>query len=221
VQGIDDRVQAVVALDKLNGGGDSEFPGRTDVKPVVPALAVQAEYGFQVQPYWLQGGSSIAPQPMPPDQAPDPQREVRTGFEAWRKAGVDSMLVVPRASTHLEFTDIAYVLPASRYGQALTSVYTQAWLGRYLKHEGTRTRTARKARKGKRRQRARKAAAPDPLRATTLRYLEPVDVGRWEPVTLERADQLSFYFCSAYAYRDARTRQPVASTDMGGMGGCG
>ena len=48
------------------------------------------------------------------------------------------MLVVPRASTHLEFTDIAYVLPASRYGQALTSVYTQAWLDRYLKHRSAR-----------------------------------------------------------------------------------
>ena len=27
------------------------------------------------------------------------------------------MLIVPRASTHLEYTDISYVLPASRYGQ--------------------------------------------------------------------------------------------------------
>jgi hypothetical protein len=187
VQGVDDRVQAVVALDKLNGGGESEFPGRTDVKPVVPALAVQAEYGFQVQPYWMQGGSSIAPQPIPPDQAPDPQREIRTGFEAWRKAGVDSMLVVPRASTHLEFTDIAYVLPASRYGQALTSVFTQAWLDRYLKHRSAR-----------------------PLRARSYRYLEPVDVGRWEPVRLERDALLSFYFCSAATWPN----------DLGRPAGC-
>jgi hypothetical protein len=153
----------------------------------VPALAVQAEYGFQVQPYWLQGGSSIAPQPMPPDQAPDPQRERKTGYDAWRKAGVDSMLVVPRASTHLEFTDIAYVLPASRYGQALTSVYTQAWLDRYLKH---------------------RSAAP--LRASSFTYLEPVDVGKWAPVKLDRDSLLSFYFCSAAAWTD----------DLGGMGGC-
>jgi hypothetical protein len=177
VQGVDDRVQAVVALDKLNGGGDGDFPGRTDVKPVVPALAVQAEYGFQVQPYWMQGGSSIAPRPMSPDQAPDPQRERKTGYDAWRKAGVDAMLVVPRASTHLEFTDIAYVLPASRWGQALTSVYTQAWLDRYLKHR-----------------------SPAPLRATQFTYLEPQDVDRWEPVKLKRDELLSFYFCSAAAW---------------------
>jgi len=28
-----------------------------------------------------------------------------------------------------------------------------------------------------------------------------VDVGRWEPVELDRSKLLSFYFCSAYAIR--------------------
>ncbi len=46
VQGVDERVQAVVALDKL-AGGDSTFGG-SDVTPVVPALAIQSEYGFTV-----------------------------------------------------------------------------------------------------------------------------------------------------------------------------
>jgi len=178
VQAGDRRVQAVVALDKLDG----EF------KPVVPALAVQSEYGFNVQPYWLQHGSSIAPQPGPPTEAPDPRREARTGFDSWKAAGVDSMLVVPRASTHLEYTDIALVLPASRYGQALTSVYVQRWLGRYLKHRRSR------------------------LLAPRLRYLEPVDVGRWAPVELDRSDRLSFYFCSAYAFAGR------ASSDITGAG---
>ena len=45
------------------------------------------------------------------------------------------MVIVPRASTHLEYTDIAYVLPASRYGQAVASIYTQAWLAKYLQHD--------------------------------------------------------------------------------------
>ena len=48
------------------------------------------------------------------------------------------MLIVPRASTHLEYTDIALLLPASRYGQAFTSVYVQRWLGRYMKHRRTK-----------------------------------------------------------------------------------
>jgi hypothetical protein len=177
VQGIDKRVETVVALDKLRGPGASGGIPGPDVKPVVPALAVQSEYGFNVQPYWMQHGSSVQGRPGPPTEAPDPRREQKTGFDGWRGAGIDSMLVVPRASTHLEYTDIALVLPASRYGQALTSVYVQRWLGRYLKHRRSR------------------------LTASRFRYLEPVDVGRWEPVQLDRSQLLSFYFCSAYGIR--------------------
>ena len=66
--------------------------------------------------------ASITPQPAPPTQAPDPRREQKTGFDAWRSAGVDTMLVVPRASTHLEYTDIAYVMPASRWDPASAAV---------------------------------------------------------------------------------------------------
>jgi hypothetical protein len=189
VQGVDRRVETIVALDKLNAGGGG-FPGPQGVKPVVPALAIQSEYGFNVQPYWMQHGSSIQPKPGPPTEAPDPRREEMTGFDAWRGAGVDSMMVVPRASTHLEYTDIAYVLPASRYGQALSSVYVQRWLGRYLKHR------------------------PSRLLAERLRYLEPVDVGRWDELELERSERLSFYFCSGYSL-GAR-----ASSDIAGVGGC-
>src|SRR3954454_14056967 len=131
-------------------------------------------------------GSSIQPQPGPPDQAPDPKREEAPGFDAWRKAKVDSMLIVPRASTHLEYTDIAYAMPASRYGQDLTSVYVQAWLDQYLKHEGSSAPAVGKAAKPKRktrrhakrtRHRRHRAAVradavgTDPLLATSLKYL--------------------------------------------------
>ena len=150
VQATDDRVATAVALDKLS-----------DAKPVVPALAVQSEYFFE-------------PEPMTSD--PDPNRERATGFDLWKKAGVDSMLVVPRASTHLEYTDIPLVLPASRYGQDLTSVYVQRWLDHYLKH-----------------------APAQPLLDPSFRYLEPVGHDTWEPVHLVRDDNLSGYFCSAYA----------------------
>src|SRR3954449_11157233 len=158
VQGTDRRVETVVALDKLQGPGDNGVANNT-AKPAVPALGIQSEYGFNVDPYWMSGGSSIAPQPQSPDQAPNPKREQLTGFDAWRKAGIDTMLVVPRASTHLEYTDIAYALPASRYGQDFASYYVQAWLGHYLKHRSAR-----------------------PLFATTMKYLEPVGVGKWAPI---------------------------------------
>jgi hypothetical protein len=215
VQGTDSRVETVVALDKLQGPGDNGI-ATNKAKPVVPALAVQSEYGFNVDPYWMSGGSSITPQPQSPDQAPNPKREQLTGFDAWRKAGVDTMLIVPRASTHLEYTDIAYALPASRYGQDFTSYYVQAWLDRYLKHEGVVVE--RKARK--RRKTRRAAAALDPLMATTIKYLEPVAVGKWAPVVLDRAKQLSFYYCSGWSIHDPATNQLKMSLDPGGVGGC-
>jgi dienelactone hydrolase len=224
VQGIDPRVEAVVALDKLTGPGKS-FVGENTAKAVVPALGVQSEYGFNVDPYWMSGGSSIQPQPQSPDQAPDPKREQSTGFDAWRKAGVDTMLVVPRASTHLEYTDIAYALPASRYGQDFTSYYVQAWLDRYLKHQGVPVAKAKKkkvVRKRRRRSAHRSAAArqADPLLATSIKYLEPVDVGKWAPVVLDRAKQLSFYYCSGWSLHDPATKQMRVSLDPGGVGGC-
>lgn len=183
VQGVDRRVAAVVALDKLAATGTT---------PVVPALAVQSEYGFTVGTWSLSGGSSLVPAPSP--DGPDPMRERRTGFDAWRAAGVDSMLVVPRASTHLEYTDIPLVLPASRYGQDLTSVYVQRWLDRYLKHRGS----------------------SGPLLARSFDYLEPTGAGRWSPVRLRRDPLLSFYYCSAYAVRDAGGLH--RDLDVGGVG---
>ncbi|WP_246142490.1 alpha/beta hydrolase [Nocardioides rubriscoriae] len=184
VQAVDRRVAAVVALDKLASAG---------TRPVVPALAVQSEYGFTVSPWYLSGGSSLMPQPSP--AGPDPRRERATGFDAWRRSGVDSMLVVPRASTHLEYTDIPLALPASRHGQALASVYVQRWLDRYVKHEG----------------------GADRLTARSFRYLEPVGDGRWAPVTLRRDPLLSYSYCSAYAVRDDAGRR-VVDGDVTGVG---
>jgi dienelactone hydrolase len=192
VQGTDKRVAAVVALDKLAGpSSDGPLDGSGN-RPVVPALAVQSEYGFTVSPWLLSGGSSLNPEPSP--DGPDPMRERASGYDAWRAAGVDSMLVVPRASTHLEYTDIPLVLPASRYGQDLTSVYVQRWLDRYLKHRDN----------------------TDALLGSSFRYLEPTGDGRWSPVRLHRDDLLSFYYCSAYGIH---TPDGLASDDdVAGVG---
>jgi hypothetical protein len=195
VEGVDKRVETVVALDKLAAG--ETFGSRT-AKPVVPGLGIQSEYGFNVVPYWDMNGSSFSGTPGSPQQGPDPTREEQTGFDGWRKAGVDTMLVVPRASTHLEYTDINYALPASRYGQDLTSVYVQAWLDKYLKHDPT---------------------ADGRLLATHWTYLEPSGSGRWTPTPLVRADRLSFYFCSGYAFHTA-AGQLVSDPDVAKVGGC-
>ncbi len=192
VQAFDDRVQTVVALDKL---GASVTGGGAGVEPKVPALAVQSEYGFTVAPYALAGGSSLRPEPSP--NGPDARRERATGWDGWDAAGVDSLLVVPRGSTHLEYTDIPLVLPASRWGQALTSAYVQRWLSRYLKHRGT----------------------AGSLLAGQLRYLEPVGGGQWKPRTLRRNRNLSFYFCSAYRLT-GRGGRVLRDGDVTGVG-CG
>lgn len=178
VQGTDKRVETVVALDKLVG--PSQTSGALDGSgnvPKVPALALQSEYGFTVTPWALSGGSGLTPGPSP--QGPDPRREKRTGFDDWAKAGKDTMLVVPRSSTHLEYTDVPLVLPASRYGQDLSSAYVQMWLDRYLKH---RDNTAQ-------------------LLGGTLHYLEPTATGGRRAVTLHRDRHLSFYYCSAYSLK--------------------
>ncbi len=188
VQSTDKRVAAVVALDKLTGPSSRGSLDGSGNVPAVPALAVQSEYGFTVSPWQLSGGSSLAPQPSP--TGPDPRRERETGFDDWKKAGVDSLLVVPRASTHLDYTDIPLVLPASRYGQDLTSAYVQRWLDRYLKHRGSSKR----------------------LLATSMRYLEPTGGGEWSPVRLKRDRLLSFYYCSAYSLG---SRQDGDVTDVG------
>jgi hypothetical protein len=136
------------------------------------------------------------------------------------------MLVVPRASTHLEWTDIPYALPASRYGQAFSSYYVQAWLDRYMKHQGEpgpkpKARSKRKQRRLMKRwraQRARLAKQPDPLLAESFKYLEPKAIGKWAPVALERAKQLSFYYCSGWAFRDPVKRQMQTNLDPAGVG---
>ena len=193
LQGTDRRVAAVVALDKL-AGPDSAGPlDGAGNRPVVPALGVQSEYGFTVSPWFLSGGSSLNPTPSP--DGPDPMRERATGYDAWRAAGVDAMLVVPRASTHLEYTDIPLVLPASRYGQDLTSVYVQRWLDRYLKHRDN----------------------TGALLGGTFRYLEPAGDGVWSPVRLHRDDLLSFYYCSAYGLHTPRGGL-AADGDVTGVG---
>jgi hypothetical protein len=196
VQGVDSRVATAVALDKLSASGG--FIQDQKVTPTVPSLGVQSEYGFNVEPYWMMGGSSVSPSPGSPMRGPDPKREEKTGFDGWRKAGVDTMVIVPRASTHLEYTDINFALPASRYGQDVASYYVQAWLDRYLKHD---------------------RGAEGRLLATRLPYVEPVGSGRWAPVRLNRADRLSFYFCSGYSFGAAAGRL-LQDSDVAGVGGC-
>ncbi|MEO5878081.1 MAG: hypothetical protein ABIS86_00050 [Streptosporangiaceae bacterium] len=174
VQGTDQRVSTIVALDKLQSG-----KGGLPVTPVVPALGLQAEFGALPVPYtsFCPGFSFSTCPGGDPAKAPNPQRERGTGFDAWKAAGVDSAVFVTGASSHFDYTDLPLILPASRYGQQLSSAYTQAWLAKYLKHD---------------------PAADALLTGSRFAYREP---GRGNLTTLDRDKLLSFYFCSAYHFR--------------------
>ena len=72
----------------------------------------------------------------------------------------------------------------------------QAWLDRYLKHR----------------------TDDSGLLGATASYLEPRGRGVWAPVTLDRPELLSFYYCSAYAFHSGSVVR--SSPDAGGVGGC-
>lgn len=186
VQEVDPAVAAVVAYDKLISNFDSpaaaeaggpRFTGA--IRPVVPALAIQSEYFVAPVPYWMNGSSSFEPSLGSPEAAPNPAREEETGFDAWVRHGVSAMVIVPRASTHLDYTDIPGV-PASRYGEQVASYYTREWLDRYLKHRPGSTAA---------------------LLTGTLRYDQPLGDGHWKMIDIHRNRNLSVYFCSGYELR--------------------
>jgi dienelactone hydrolase len=126
----DKRVKTIVAWDDLgaitscNGGGET-IPAKyryTDGKLIhVPALALTNDYLFN-------------PEPM--GSPPDAQSKA-AGYEQVVKAGYDSMQVTFRGATHLTYTYVPYVLPASELAERFASYYTVAWFDRYLKGQGS------------------------------------------------------------------------------------
>ncbi|HVT64543.1 MAG TPA: alpha/beta hydrolase [Mycobacteriales bacterium] len=203
LQGVDRRIQTAVALDKLTATPSAidddkaeigDLPG--PVKPAVPTLGLQAEYGFEPQPYFLANCSSFEPCQGSPDKAPDPNREEATGFDTFRAHHVDTAVIVPRASTHLDFTDLPPILPSSALGQAMISYYMQQWLALYLQH---------------------KPQAARAMRSTTIRYLMPGRGDVRRPIAFDRNSHLSFYFCSGFAFRDLAGHE-VADGDLTHVG---
>jgi hypothetical protein len=90
------------------------------------------------------------------------------------------MVIVPRASTHVIYTDSPPVLPATVNGQDMASYYVQGWLAKYLKHHVT---------------------AGFKLLSPVIHYVGPNAAGQWVMNTFNRDDNLSFYFCSGYQFQ--------------------
>jgi dienelactone hydrolase len=191
----DARVKAIVAWDNLSapsgcGGATIAPENQSGSTARVPALGMSNDYGF-----WTQ----------PTDTAPNAEAKVG-GFKTLAAAGVDTAEVVLRGATHLEYTYIPLVLPASRLGERMASYYTVAWFDRYLKGDASGyTRLVATAFDGSADRVSigagdfsveRAAAAPtDPL-AGNVPY-------RIAGMPVENA--LSFYYRSAYSVIDPAT----------------
>jgi dienelactone hydrolase len=100
-------IKAVVAWDSLS----------PDVVPVVPAMDQRAD-GYFINP-------------APTNPAPNPKAHLDS-LTRWRKAGLDAYALTIRGGTHLEWTDLPYVLPSTTYGILAAQHYTVAWIDRYL-----------------------------------------------------------------------------------------
>jgi dienelactone hydrolase len=118
----DNRVKAIVAWDNLRAIEDCagiEIPERyrTDKLINTPALALTNDYAFN-------------PQPM--GSPPDPHAKDE-GYKQIAGAGLDAMIVTLRGGTHLEYSYIPAILPASELGERMASYFTRAWLDLQLK----------------------------------------------------------------------------------------
>jgi hypothetical protein len=222
----DSRLSAIVAWDNLtalNTGWVDKLG--TDPKPGTairtPAIGIGADYYFKPVPY------DAAPEPAPSNtqggrgrgDGPHPKD---LGFQELKAAGVDTMLVMPRAATHLDYS--LFGGGTSRYGEAVIQYYTLAWFDRYLKGP----RDAAVARDAFRRltastfdgsidrhnisqglyDKAAATAAGDPYAGNRPYTLEG------QPVR----DRLSFYFASRCSLTEPGTGAKATSDDLRGKG---
>lgn len=124
VQGVDPRVDAVVAWDNL-GSSTGGQTGAPPVKPRVPALGMSADYFLTPYPY---------------TSDPDPQGK-NQGFLDWQKAGLDTMELIVRGGTHYEWSYISNpAFGASLRGIDMAGWYTTAWFDKYLRGDPTADR---------------------------------------------------------------------------------
>ena len=105
-------IRAIVAYDSLSGS----------VTPVVPALDHRAD-GYFINA-------------VPTPKAPDPDERTMGGaYAAWRAAGVDACTITVRGGTHAEWTEIPYIVSATRYGNLQSAYYTAAWLDLHVQKD--------------------------------------------------------------------------------------
>jgi hypothetical protein len=118
----DNRVKTIIAWDDLSAitsCNDVTIPAQYRSKTLlrVPALALTNDYLFN---------------PQPETSPPDPHSK-DAGYQQLVKAGLDSEIVTFRGATHLTYTYVPNVLPASELAERMAFYYTLAWFDRYLR----------------------------------------------------------------------------------------
>ena len=187
----DGCISAIVGWDSLSSVSD------TDTLPIkAPGLSLTAEYFFNATP-----------------ASPDSPPNQETKLDAYKQmvaANVDSMRVGLRSSTHLEWTYVPLILPASRYGERVSMYYTQAWFDRYVRDD---------------------LSAVDRLKAQQFDNsadLSSIGAGTFDPLTGANipykiagdcaANRLSIYQRSAFRLTDPRDNTVLNAEDMRGRG---
>ena len=122
----DPRVRAVVAWDNL---AVTAGPCRTQIPAGLPAAAPKDPTNRTPA---LGINSEYFLNPAPIASPPNPQAKA-AAYAQLARAGTDTMQVALRSSTHLEYSFIPYILPASHYGERIAFYYTLAWFDRYLR----------------------------------------------------------------------------------------
>ena len=206
----DSRVKAIVAWDNLRApdacdGATIAPEHQSGSTARVPALGISNDYGF-----WME----------PTTERPDPLAQ-QGGYLALKEAGLDTMEVVLRGATHLEYTYIPLVLPASRLGERFASHYTVAWFDRYLKgDENAFDRLVTTAFDGGADATSIGAGDYSPEAALA----DPTNpIAGNVPYTIEGMEvpnALSFYYDSAYSLTDPATGTRHTCADMAEPGAC-
>jgi hypothetical protein len=124
----DSRVKTIVAWDDLLVVTPSQCAANVTVPAAYQATALHAP-GLAITPdYFL----TTQPQTTVPDPHSGGLRG-DTGYQQLVAAGLDSMKVAQRGSTHSEYSYATYVLPSSELGERFAFYYTLAWFDQYLK----------------------------------------------------------------------------------------
>ena len=190
------RTPFPIEVDAVVGWDNANLPA--DMEPRVPTMGQSADYFF-------------APEPSPTAR-PEFDSSVQT-FLRFRTAGVDAMQVALRSSTHLEWTFVPYILPASRKGERVAMHYTLAWFDRYLKGDvsSERGRARRDARVMARDARSRLVAPvfDDSADASAIGFgtENPLTETRNQPHRIageQVRHHVSIYHRSAYAFDGLR-----------------